>query len=225
MTMTVGAFPYDIENLLGGAVRILYALTAEPIPATMTDVILMEAPYTAQTGWTDLGATRDAFTYTRGFDVEGWEIQQLAGNVIEEVTEITRSIEISFADLRPEHLKMIEQGSAAVGTVSPVASASAQDVVEFGSFTSLTRYRFAFISKRPLAAGEVTESAPSNAVRGRFFMGVAYQAQLSADEVEFEQNKGELTAAGVTFTLFPDSVPAQGEEYGAWFDEQAGTIT
>ena len=78
--------------------------------------------------------------------------------MIEEITEITRSIEVSFADLRPEHLKMIEEGSAAVGTVAAVASASAQKVVEFGSFSSLTRYRFAFIAKRPLAAGEVIES-------------------------------------------------------------------
>ena len=56
-------------------------------------------------------------------------------------------------------------------------------------------------------------------------MGVAYQAQMSADEVELEMDKGALSAMNVTFTLFPDSVPAMGEEYGAWFDEQAGTIT
>ena len=96
--------------------------------------------------------------------------------MIEEVTEITRTIEISFADLRPEHLKMIEQGSAAVETVAAAAGASAQKVVRFGSFTSLTRYRFAFIARRPLAAGAVVESGSTE--RGRFFMGVAYQAQL-----------------------------------------------
>jgi len=224
MALTTGAFPYDITNLLGGAVRILYADIDEPVPATMTDVFLVESPYTAQTGWTDLGATPHSFTYTRGFDVEGWEIQQLAGNVIEEVTDLTRTIEVSFADLRPEHLAMIENQSAAVEDVTAVASASAQKVVRFGSFQSFTRYRFAFVSRRPLAAGAVTESAPSGAVRGRFFMGVAYQAQIAADEAEFEQNKGELTAAGVTFTLFPDSDEDQGEEYGAWFDEVAGTI-
>lgn len=224
MSLTAGAFPYDIANLLGGAVRILYADVDEPVPVTMTDVILMEAPYTAQTGWTDFGATRDSFTYTRGFDVEGWEIQQLAGNVIEEVTDLSRTIEISAADLRPEHLAMIEAQTATVETVTAVASASAQKVVKFGSFNSLERRRFAFISKRPLAAGVVVESDVAATERGRFFMGVAYQAQLTADEVEFEQEKGTLTATSVTFALFPDADEDQGEEYGAWFDEQAGTI-
>jgi hypothetical protein len=224
MALVAGAFPYDIENLLGGRVRILYALPAEPVPASINDVILMESPYTAQTGWTDLGATRDSFTYTRGFDVEGWEIQQVPGNVIEEVTEITRTIEVSFADLRPEHLAMIEGQTAAPGNVTAVAGASAQKVVKFGSFSSLERRRFAFIAQRPLAAGIVVESGPA-IERGRFFMGVAYQAQLSADEAELEQDKGALTAAGVTFTMFPDTDEVQGDEYGAWFDETAGTIT
>ena len=225
MALVAGAFPYDIDNLLGGRVRILYAETTEAIPDSIADVILMESPYTAQTGWTDLGATRDSFTYTRGFEVEGWEIQQVPGNVIEEVTQITRTIEVSFADLRPEHLAMIEgKTSVTPVAVSPATGASAQEVIKYGSFSSLHRYRFAFVAQRPLAAGKVTESGPAIEC-GRFFMGVCYQAQISADDAELEQDKGALTAAGVTFTCFPDSTELQGEEYGAWFDETAGTIT
>jgi hypothetical protein len=222
MALSTGPFPYDISNLLGGAARILYAETTTAVPADIADVISMVSPYTAQTGWTDLGATRDAFSYSRGFDTEGYEIQQVAGNVIEELTDITRSIEVSFADFRAEHLKMIENAPA-VDAIDPVPLASAQKRVGFGSFSSVEQYRFAFVAMRPKQAGTVIE--PGGAERGRFFMGVANLAQIAADEVSFELDKGTLTAAGVTFTLFPDSSEASGEEYGAWFDETAGTIS
>jgi hypothetical protein len=226
MALSTGAFPYDIANLLGGAVRILYAdPETVAVPGDISDVIDMQSPYASQTGWTDLGATRDAFSYSRSFDTEGYEIQQVAGNVIEELTDITRSIEISFADFRPEHLKMIENAPN-IDTIGPVAHAtdpaSEQKRIGFGSFSSIEQYRFAFIAKRPKQAGVVVEGDLTE--RGRFFMGVANLAQIAADEVSFEQEKGTLTAAGVTFTLFPDSTEAEGEEYGAWFDELAGTL-
>ena len=227
MALTGYPFPYDIENLLGGAVRILYADAdggaGDPgVPADLSEVIDMDGGgYAPVTNWTDLGATRDSFTYTRGFDTEGWEIQQLAGNVIEEITDLSRTMEISFADLRPEHLAMIE-GAPAPTTIAAAAGKSAQKKIAFGSFVSLKRYRFAFISQRPQAAGLVVQT--DAAERGRFFAGVAYSAQLSADEVEFEQDKGALTAVGVTFTMFPEEGEPRGEEYGTYFDEQAGTI-
>jgi hypothetical protein len=225
MALTTGAFPYDINNLLGGAVRILYADDPDTtgIPDDMVDVFDVVSPYASNAGWTDLGATRDAFSYSRSFDTEGWEIQQLAGNVIEELTDITRTIEVSIADFRPEHLKMIENAPN-IGDVNavPAAGETVQKRIPFGSFTSVVQRRFAFVARRSIQSGVVVE--PGGVERGRFFMGIANRAQIAADEVSFDQNKGELTAAGVTFTLFPDSAAAAGEEYGAWFDEIAGTI-
>jgi hypothetical protein len=55
-------------------------------------------------------------------------------------------------------------------------------------------------------------------------MGVLYQAQIAADDISLEQSKGALTAAGLTFTAFPDAEGVADEEYGAWYDEQAGTL-
>ena len=182
----------------------------------------MEDPYAAATGWTDLGATKESFTYSRSFDTSGYEIQQVAGNVIEELTDLERTIEISFADFRPEHLQMIENAPS-VSDIVATAGASAQKKIAFGSFASIKRYRVAFVARRPIQSGIVVESG-AGADRGRFFMGVAYSCQISADEVSFEQAKGELTGAGVTFTLFPESGQPTGQEMGAWFDEEAGTI-
>lgn len=225
MALTGAPFPYDINNLLGGAVRILYSeldgTGDTPIPADIADVFDMVSPYAASTGWTDLGATKESFSYSRSFDTAGYEIQQVAGNVIEELTDLSRSIEVSFADFRPEHLSMIEN-AAAVDTVAAAAGSSAQKVVKYGSFSSLKRYRFVFAAMRPKQSGVVVE--PGGKTRGRFFVGCAYTAQVSADEVSFEQAKGELTAAGVTFTLFPEPGTPNGQEFGAWFSEDAGTI-
>ena len=227
MALTGAPFPYDINQLLGGAVRILYGpaagATPVPVPDSMDDVFAMVSPYAAKAPWVDLGATKESFTYSRGFDTSGYEIQQVAGNVIEEITDITRSIEISFADFRPEHMAMIENAPG-VATVAAAAGSGAQKRVGFGSFSSPVQYRFAFVAQRPRQAGLVVEPAGGRE-RGRFFMGVAYLAQVAADEISFEQGKGELTGAGVTFTMFPESGQPTGQEYGAWFDETAGTIT
>lgn len=221
MALTGAPFPYDIDNLLGGAVRVLYAPDTAPVPDSMADVFDMEAPYAAVTPWKDLGATKESFTYSRGFDTAGYEIQQVAGNVLEEITDITRTVQVSIAEFRPELLQMVE-GGLAPGDVAAVAGASAQKVVKFGSFSSVSRWRFAFVSRRSQQSGTVTETDDS--IRGRFFMGVAYTAQLTADSVDFEQAKGDLSAVGVTFRLFPEPGQPPNGEHGAWFDELDGTI-
>lgn len=231
MTLVTGPFPYDIDNLLGGQVRVLYAPTSVAIPSNgVSDVIQMIGPsYTPKTGWIDLLSTKESFSYSRGFDVEGWEIQQTAGNVIEEITDITRSVSVSVANFTDEILKILEGGSGTISSVAavggPAATArGAQDKITFGSFSSLTQYRIAFISKRSLSSGTVIEAGNANATRGRFVMGVGYRTQLSADEIEMEQAKGELTAANTGFTFFPEGGQSQGSEYGSWFLEDAGTI-
>jgi len=226
MALTGAPFPYDIDQLLGGAVRILYGPAAGgtpvPVPTSIADVVGMVDPYTAKSPWIDLGATKESFTYSRSFDTSGYEIQQVAGNVIEEITDIERSIEVSFADFRPQHLQMIENAPNVANVVAGTG-VGAQKKIAFGSFSSPVQYRFAFIAMRPRQSGIVIE--PGGKERGRFFMGVAYLAQVAADEISFEQAKGELTGAGVTFAMFPQSGQPNGEEYGAWFDEQKGTIT
>lgn len=223
MPAVTGAFPYNIDNLLGGAVRILYAPTSVAIPEGIEDVILMESPYTPQTGWIDFGATKEAFSYNRSFDTAGYEIQQVPGAILEDITDLTRSITVSVAELTPETLAIIEEGTIATD-VAPAAGVSGQDVVKFGSFLSVTPYRIAFISRRHKSSGLVTES-DATTERGRFFMGVGYQTQMTAEDVTLEGTKGELSAASLTFKFFPESGETYGQEFGAWYMEKAGTIT
>src|SRR3954470_5385607 len=128
MAQVTGAFPYDIDNLLGGAVRVLYAPTTVAAPTNIFDVIGMVSPYAPKTGWVDFGATKESFTYTRGFDTEGFEIQQVPGAILEDITDMSRTLTVSVAELRPSLLTMIEQGVQSAD-VAAAGGAGAQKIV------------------------------------------------------------------------------------------------
>lgn len=225
MALIQGAFPYDINNVIGGRIRLLLADPADvvvPLADGIGSVIDLEAPYAARTGWVDIGATSEAFSYTRGFDVEGWEIQQAQGNIIEEVTSTNRTVTLSLAEFRQDLIELVEN-SAITGDVASGAGVSAQRGVRFGSFSSLARHRIAFISQRALASGTFTESDDTTK-RGGFAMGVGYSCQISADDATIEFDKGTLSAFTVGFTFFPNTTNpdtlAAGQEYGAWYYER-----
>lgn len=221
MAQVTGAFPYDIDNLVGGAVRVLYAPVSAPLPADISDVIAMATPYAPVSPWIDFGATKESFTYTRGFETEGLEIQQVPGAILEDITDLSRTISVSVAELRPELLQIIEQGVIAAD-VAAAGPAGAQDVVKFGAFNSVTQYRVAWVSRRHQGSGTVEEA--EGIFRGRFFMGVGYRCQITADEIEYEGAKGELTGLGLSFKLFPEPGQTYGQEYGLWASEQVKTI-
>jgi hypothetical protein len=170
MAQKQGAFPYDIDNLLGGAVRILYAPLTEPVPASIADVIDMTFPYAPGGTWVDVGATKESFTYTRGFETEGYEIQQEQGNVIEEITNLSRTIEVSVAEFRPEMLALIE-GGGIESAVAAASGSSAQDRLGFGAFESLDRWRWAFISRR----NKVSRAHARPVLHGRALPGPAFR--------------------------------------------------
>ena len=65
MAQVTGAFPYDIDHLLGGRARVLFAPTTEPLPGDISDLVDMTSPYAVNGSWEDLGATRDAASYSR----------------------------------------------------------------------------------------------------------------------------------------------------------------
>jgi hypothetical protein len=221
MTYTNFPFPYDIGNLLGGVVRILFAPLTQAIPADISSVIDMVSPYAPKSGWVEVGATKESFSHESGFDESGLEIQQTPDEVLEEMTAVSHTINVSFAELNPQNLQLI-QGAPNIATIAAAAGKSAQKKVAFGGFQSRKNYRWAWISRRSIDSGIVVE--PGGKERGRFFMGTAYRGKLAADSHTFEQNKGDLTAVGVGWKVSPEPGQVEGEEHGAYVDEQAGTI-
>lgn len=228
MAVVTGVLPYDLDNLLGGAARVLVTdvdATDPGVPPDISDVIFLESAddYAAKTGWLDVGATTEGTSYSRDISTEGFEIEQSRSAVFEEVTDITRQISVSMGEIQPEMLRIVENAGDAT-TVTAAAGKSAQKVMAFGSFPSLDIRRVAFIAMRNKQSGEVIES-DAVTKRGRFVMVCLYQASIAADTSEIQVAKANLTSAPVTFTAFPDDTQDQGEEFGAWYFEDAGTIT
>lgn len=229
MALTAGAFPYDVNNLLGGSVRVLLQDfdDATPAPDNPVDIFGQRSPYAAKTDWTDIGATKEAFQYGRSIDVGGYQIQQVQGNIIEEITNVARTVQVSVAEISPEGLAIIEQqpdiDDVAAVNAAAAAGSSAWKALGFGTISDLRRYRVAFVARRSQASGLVHEGV-GDAGRGRFVVGVGYNVAVSADNVQLGLAKGELAAATLTFAFFPDPDGVEGKEYGTWFFEEAGTI-
>jgi hypothetical protein len=215
-------FPWDDQELLPGRTRILRAPLTEPIPANLNDVIDLESPYDPAGTWEDFGAAREGASYSRGIETDGYEIQQVSGLIFEDVSEVTRALSFSIAEIKPEHLQIIEEGQDPE-TIAAGVGTSAQKVVKFGNIADLTRYRFAFVAQRSALSGVVTETDAST--RGRLVAGILLSANLSADDVEIPLEKGSLAHASVTFNGFPVSGQPDGEETGLWITEDVSTIT
>lgn len=214
--------PYDIDNLAVGSVRVLRAPLTEAVPGDISDVIDMEAPYDPVGDWEDFGAAKGSTTYNRGMESEGIAIQQVDGNVIEEITDVIRKIATSVAEIEPNNVGVLEESSGS-DAIAAAAGRSAQVAVPFGTFSELTHYRIALLGVRKTQSGVVTES--SGSVRGRFFMVVLYNTTMTADDVEIEFEKGSLAEASVEWTAFPEeTITAAEEAHGTWFFEDAGTI-
>ena len=219
---------YSLAKLGRGAVRAVIALdpVATAAPANIADVIAMNnsaGAYALQSGWTDLGATTGGTDYERGMEESELEIDQVAGTIDAEITDVPRSIKLPLAHISDDILKVIENGS--VTTVAAAANKSAQQRVEAGLFADLPLYRVCLIALRSLKAAIATENAGGGALqRGRMVMLALYRVQLEADAASFSFEKGSLWSGEVGFRLFPEPGKASGKEHLSWFTETAGTI-
>lgn len=217
--------PYNLANLIVGAIRVLWAPVTVAVPTSIADVVFMTAggAYAAKTDWNDFGATSDSSAYTRGMEAEGVEIQQETGEIMKEVTEINRAFSVTMAEIYEDNVQIIENAEA-IEDVAAATLEGAQKSVGLGTSPDLTEYRMAFLSFRKKQAGIVLEGAGGLA-RGRMNMLILNRVALTADDVEIEGEKGNLTDAEVGFEGYPEPGEDDDVAYGRWLFEQAGTIT
>lgn len=213
----------EITDLVSGACRVLLAPIAEVIPAGIEDFMLMEDPYTLQGEYFDFGATTGPTETSRSIESEGLGIEQRQGNVVEDITDVSRGLTVPMAGISAENLQIFENASA-IGTIAAAVGVSAQKSVKFGSFSEATEYRAVIIGRRPKVAGLVTES-DTTTVRGRLIARVLYRVSLTADESSFSIGKGQLASAEVGFTAKPEPGEDPDEAHGTWLLEDSGSIT
>lgn len=286
-----GAFPYELNNILSGAARVLWAPISVDVPDGPADIFSQVFPYnpvggaytvddetagsvsiavndgdtlpgtglvyvTTQTdpivitantantltvtgvdnaipagtfihtanSWRDFGATRDAFSYNRDLSVAQLNIQQTQAAVLEEVSEFTRTAQVSIAELSPDNLAILEEGTRS--DLTAASGVSAYEGVQYGTIEDLTQRRLAFVARKPKALGTVIEPTTLRE-RGRFVVGLGYRSQLSADNVQVGFGRGEMAAAQVTMKFYPETAGGftSGTEYGVHWIERAGSIT
>lgn len=220
--------PYDITKHFVGSVRVVYAPITEAIPANLADVTALVAnagAYALAGDWEDFGTIPDGeeVVATHGRDSEGIAIENDNGNLYEEITDVTRGLKVTLAELGPEVLQILENAPS-IDTIAAAAGKSAQKGVPIGSYASLARYRVGFIGKRPIEAGVVTEpvTLKERPRLGGYFLN---RCTLASDDQDITFGKGKLAQAEVAFTAFPEPGVAAEESYGTWLLEDAGTIT
>jgi hypothetical protein len=229
--------PYTLADLLNGAPRVALAdpgdlaIDPAPVPADLWNQV---KPYTLKQGLFDLGAAKESTTYSIAEDSEEQEIQQETGAVIEEITDVNRTLETSIAGINPENMRIIEEApepsviAATDNTAAADERSNAYDVVDVTGYADHTAYRVLFIATRPKVHAQVLEGAGPGAVaRGAFVAYLGYRVTLAAEDRDLEMEKGELAHVPVTFRFYPDAeapAVANGNAYGRWFFEQPGTI-
>lgn len=216
----MGLNPYTLQNLLGGAARVLYAPIDEAVPDNLADIFDQVGPDYAPNGdWEDFGATVEGTSYEREIESEGYEIEQTSASVFEEITGTNRSVTVPLGEFTPAAIALLEEGAAD----SEVAGTGygAQDLVRFGSIEDLTPYRVAIVGRRAKASGAVVTETASGLTRGGFVAVVFNRMTIAADSSEVELAKGSLSSIPVTLTALPEPGQATGEEHGTWFIEEA----
>lgn len=183
-------------NVVKGAGRLLVAETSQAFPTSIADVIALEdsvgppavVQYEAVTGWTDVGATFGGITITRGFDTEAFSVDQVNGDLGEDITGWTNTIETSLAETTLANFDLAWIGGTATANATPTVP---EDVLTFGDPATVPQKR--------LAIGFMDRY-------GNIRLYAFRLVQKTGDDSAITHEKGgDPMALPVTFRAFPDT--------------------
>jgi hypothetical protein len=172
------------DNFIRGAARLLVAGITVTFPTSPSDIINLSS-YDAQTGWTDLGATKTGITYTRGGAEESFEVDQILDVLDTRPTEWTQTVATQLAEMTLERLQVAWEGGPISGTGSGFRR------MGVGGPTTYTRRMLAVVFKKQ-----------NDKLRFQVFRKVQRAAQDSA--VVYNKT-GEQQSAPLTFTALADT--------------------
>jgi hypothetical protein len=177
------------ESFIRGAARLLWAGTTISFPSKIGDVINLST-FEAQTGWNDLGATKNGITISINNSEEEFDVDQILGAIASEPTEWECSVGTQLAEFTVERMQIAWEGSAV-----SVDAVNQEREVGFGQPTSYTQRRLAVLFQRP-----------NGKVRGYFFRKV----QRTPQESTITHNKtGEQISIPVQWKSLADASIAE----------------
>jgi len=151
-------FVVDQTKLVKGAGRIMYAADSQAKPTKIGDVI-NTTTYAAQSGWSDLGATREGIQITVNNTESGFDVDQVAGLLLTTPENWECSVTTNLAEVTLENMVIAWEGATV--TVDNGVTPSEKET-GFAGATSYTERRLAVLFKKPAS------SAPQ-ALVGYFF--------------------------------------------------------
>jgi hypothetical protein len=225
--------PYTLDNLAGAACRVLLAPMDEtpPLPEAASSIFAQQEAeeYKPVSPWFDVGATAGPTTTSRDLKTQGYTIEQSLTPLLEEPTEIGYTVSVPFAELTGAVLAVLYQGTSVSATAKENEGKThlidlAANITKFGNVFNLEHYRIAFVLRRNISQGIVKEEAGKK--RGRFLTFVGYDCSATTENTTASFAKGTLATMTMNFKLYPSSeVTTEGEEFGMWISESAGTFT
>lgn len=184
-------FVVDQTKLVKGAGRIMYASSGQAKPTSISSVI-NTTTYAAQSGWSDLGATREGIQITVNNTESGFDVDQVNGLLLTTPDNWECSVTTNLAEVTLENMVIAWEG-ASVTTDTGVTPSEKE--TGFAGATSYTERRLAVLFKKPA-------SSLPQALVGYFF----HRAVRAPQEGTLNfQKGGDAMVIPVRFNILADA--------------------
>lgn len=200
-------FRIDETQLVRGAGRLMYAPSSQAAPDEIDDVY-DTITFDPQTGWVDLGATRQGITVAVNNTETSFDVDQVLGAIGTAPDTWTCTVATQLAEMTLEHLALVWEGSSIVTNTTPSPD---ERRTGFAGATSYTERRLAVGFKKRL-------QGTSTDVLMLFYF---HRAVRSPQEVQIAFNKGgDAMTIPVTFNILADSTQADPKDGFGFIYEQ-----
>lgn len=192
--MASSFFVVDQTKLVKGAGRIMYAASSVAKPDDIGDIV-NTTTYAAQSGWNDLGATREGIQITVNNTETGYDVDQVAGLLLTAPENWECSVTTNLAHVTLENLVLAWEGAAVTINTGPTPS---EKVTGFAGATSYTERRLAVLFKKPASA------SPSGLTAFVFWRAVRAPQEGTLNF----QKGGDAMVIPVRFNILADATQA-----------------
>lgn len=194
---------YDISRHIESGARGILALVEDVAAITKLDDFLDLNTLALKPDFVDVGSAREGqgSSYNRNITVGESRIEQSNVAIRKRITDVARTLTLQFAEFTDDKLVILEEGSKT--TIAAAAHRSPQWRVDGGTITSLTPYRVILLGVHPGGEGhDITDEAGDK--RGELLAAVLQHATMSADNAQYELQRGQLANMPLTFDGLPE---------------------
>jgi len=115
-------YKVNSKNFVGGPGRLVVADMNVAAPEKISDVMDLTDPFNLKEGWTDLGATNDGISISRGWDTEDFEVDQIMGAADTDVSSFEHTLETQLAENTIENRQLALAGGSIIETPAAVGT-------------------------------------------------------------------------------------------------------